>query len=598
MASPTSRHLARLWRSVPLKGLQQGSTLSIRSNLSEPMHLLLKPEWRDNGHAELKQVFSKNSSVAEAQMNIKQEGDQMTSLGRMASHVSLLLEPLSPTTDETHNDAAKDLDLDQPGIPYSKPTLPDKVILDNGTIFPDSDEFSPPPEGKRRVEYHDGITHVTSDGQVEEPGIFLTVQMPEKVNLVCELHHGGSITIAGKVEGDIRLYTADGDLSVAKLRGHTVDLESQGTNNVIFVKDLVEAQNVSVQTRGRLRAKQIQGTSVDIQINPNDEANLAMHSAMDEDDEGSLVDIGSMYIGGDGGATIKVGSCQPSRRAVRVKSNHGPLRVETDGVGMPTETNQATERTYPVVELGGVNGNCEVSIGNVGSLENSKDIEWSSCLVHVDSLSPDSVSLVTTQQGDVSVTLDRKVEADLRLLSVPSSTGESLLELGATIAEEEDSDAVGDALRNFQDATPSSKTLQVDQQRVSIETRAFSRRRSDIALQVEGLEYVDGWVENKSAEPDSRFERKSRGGTGSVGKIRLDGAANQALYGFSSSTAEKGGDAGYLRPLFAVAGTKRIIVETVSWLGAIARRYGLEEGDRDLGRTALRRGRPFAPKDE
>lgn len=580
MASPTSRHLARLWRSVPLAGLQQGSSLSIRSNLPGPTHIFLKSEWRDNGHVELKQVFSKNSSVAEANMRITQEGDQMTSLGRMASHVSLLLEAQLPTGETTH-DATKA--LDQHTVPEPKLKPPEEVILDNGTILPDGEEFSPPPEGTRRVEYHDGIAHVTSDDpQEEEPGTFLSLQMPEKVNLICELNNGGSITIAGKVEGDIRLYTADGDMSVTKLRGHTVELESRGPNNLIFVKELLEAKDVSVQTRGRLRAKQIHGTTVDVQINPNHEtAKHAIHSTMDEDDEGSLVDIGSMYIGSNGGATIKVGPCQPSRRAVRVKSNHGPLRVETDGVGMPAETNKATDQTYPVVELGGVNGNCEVSIGNAGLLETSKDMDWSSCMVHVDSLSPDSVSLVTAQQGDVSVTLDRKVEADLRLLSVTSLSKESLLEeLGTTIAEEEDPDAVGDALRNYQGAAAPNAL----DERISIETSAFSRGPADVT--VEGLEYVDGWVDNKSDEPDSRFDRKV---AGSVGKIRLASAADQALHGFS----EKGDSDVYLRPLFAVAGTKRILVETVSWLGAIARRYGLEESGRELGRTASRRGRPI-----
>jgi hypothetical protein len=517
--------------------------------------------------------------MAEANMKITQEGDTMTSLGRLASHVSLMLESELPLDGTTH-DAAKA--LDQQTIPQTKPKPPEKVILDDGTIKPDSEEFSPPPEGTRRVEYHDGIAHVTSDDpQEEEPGTFLSLQMPEKVNLICELNNGGSITIVGKVEGDILLYTADGDMSVTKLRGHNVSMESRGPNNLIFVKELLEAKDVTVKTQGRLRAKQIHGTTVDVQINPDDEtAKQAIHP-LDTDDEGSLVDIGSMYIGSNGGATIKVGPCQPSRRAVRVKSSHGPLRVETDGVGMPSETNNATDQTYPVVELGGVNGNCEVSIGNAGLLKKDKEIDWSSCMVHVDSLSPDSVSLVTAQQGDVSVTLDRKVEADLRLLSISSLSKDSLLEeLGTTIAEEEDADVVGDALLNYQGTTAPNAL----DERIFIETTAFSRGPTDVT--VEGLEYVDGWVDNKSEEPDSRFDRKV---SGSVGKIRIASAAEQALDGFS----EKGENDVYLRPLFAVAGTKRILVETVSWLGAIARRYGLEESGRELGRTASRRGRPI-----
>jgi hypothetical protein len=46
----------------------------------------------------------------------------------------------------------------------------------------------------------------------------------------------------------------------------------------------------------------------------------------------------------------------------------------------------------------------------------------------------------------------------------------------------------------------------------------------------------------------------------------------------------------YISVSLAVAG-KRILVETVSWLGAIARRYGLEESGRELGQR--HRDRPI-----
>jgi len=373
-----------------------------------------------------------------------------------------------------------------------------------------------------------------------------------------------------------------------------VELKSGGANSLIYIKDLVEAQKVSLQTSGRVRAKQIHGTQVDVNVVQASDATGPRESqpvALDADDEGSLVDIGSIYIAGNGGATIQVGGCQPDRRAVRVKSNHGPLRVETKGVGVPTEINQATEEIYPVVELGGVNGNCEVSIESLGSADSSAVRDWSSCLVHVDSLSPDSVSLITVDQGDVSVTFDRKVEADLRLLSTTCGA-ESLGDFGTTIAEEEDPEVVTDILGKVAGEVSG---IAVDQ-RISIQTKAFSSRSSAL-LTSNSLEYVDGWVENKSAEPDSRFERKTRGDTGSVGKIRLTGAADLALHGFSSPDGN-GTEVGYLRPLFAVVGTSRIVVETVSWLGAIARRYGLVERDRELGRTASRRGRPLVSKNE
>ena len=51
----------------------------------------------------------------------------------------------------------------------------------------------------------------------------------------------------------------------------------------------------------------------------------------------------------------------------------------------------------------------------------------------------------------------------------------------------------------------------------------------------------------------------------------------------------------FARPLIAIVGSGGVIVETLSWLGNIARRYGLDDNrDKgDLGRTATRRGRSF-----
>jgi hypothetical protein len=57
------------------------------------------------------------------------------------------------------------------------------------------------------------------------------------------------------------------------------------------------------------------------------------------------------YIGSNGGATIKV-EIVPALWAVRVRIESWTLYdVETDGVGMPSETN-STDQTYPVVGFG------------------------------------------------------------------------------------------------------------------------------------------------------------------------------------------------------------------------------------------------------
>ena len=130
-------------------------------------------------------------------------------------------------------------------------------------------------------------------------------------------------------------------------------------------------------------------------------------------------------------------------------------------------------------------------------------------------------------------------------------------------------------------------------ERIVTKTKAFTAKETGFQTAV--LEYVEGFIENKSEEPDSRFERKVQSDTGSVGKIRLDGAADQALQGFSSEQGSGDEGSSYYRALVAVVGTGKIVAETVSWLGAIARRYGLEGTARKAGRTASRRGRQFAP---
>ena len=110
---------------------------------------------------------------------------------------------------------------------------------------------------------------------------------------------------------------------------------------------------------------------------------------------------------------------------------------------------------------------------------------------------------------------------------------------------------------------------------------------------------MEGRVENRSEEPDSRFDVRTRGPSTStsassvsgpgrgLGKINLEGAAAQAHSGFSSGGADRSAIAAP-RPLLAVVSSGGIDLESVSWFGAIARRYGVEEGrgGRDLGRQA------------
>jgi hypothetical protein len=122
---------------------------------------------------------------------------------------------------------------------------------------------------------------------------------------------------------------------------------------------------------------------------------------------------------------------------------------------------------------------------------------------------------------------------------------------------------------------------------ISVVTSAFAE---EVSPSVENISFVRGFVDNQSMEPDSRFEQQVRG----AGKIRLHGAAIQALAGFSKvGEKEKVTE----RPLIVGSSREKITVESLSWLGAIARRYGLEEDENrpSLGRQATRRGREVLP---
>jgi hypothetical protein len=193
----------------------------------------------------------------------------------------------------------------------------------------------------------------------------------------------------------------------------------------------------------------------------------------------------------------------------------------------------------------------------------------------------------------VHVTFDRKVESDLRLLSASNA---SSVDVDTLLIDEEDDDY--DELKNMLHQLEGSSKAR-DQNMIKIQTKAFTAKDEDADLRLQKCEFVDGWIENKSAEPDSRFDRKHRGDVGSIGKIRLEGAADQALQGFQGATAENEKES-IPRPIIAVSSTGEIVIETLSWMGNIARRYGLDDNreKEDLGRTATRRGRSLEPTNE
>ena len=289
---------------------------------------------------------------------------------------------------------------------------------------------------------------------------------------------------------------------------------------------------------------------MDIQVHHqiHEEGDVAL---MDEDDDGAAIDISSLYVSGSGSANLVAesvggGTSSTTIKSIRCKSHHGHLNAQGDHK----------------VELGGTNGSFDV------------DCKGEAC-IHIDSLASDSISIASTQER-LSLTMDRKLTADLRLVS-----GENVRDLARSVLLEDDEQSLEEGLQEY-------KSRPVGEP-ISVVTSAFTEVPLKSGVSFTHLNYVQGYVENKSLEPDSRYEQKG-------GKIRLEGAANQALHGFTSSEKE-------IRPLVIGTSEGRIAIESLSWLGAIARRYGLEESERqgDLGRQATRRGRaldePVLPKE-
>jgi hypothetical protein len=644
--------LRRLCRNVPLPRLLQGSFLTIRSAAPSaelrrpaiPIHVIVEPSWRDSGHVEFQQFFPPNDDGSKMQMVIHQE-DETRSLDRCAKVPQVTID-LIPHDDPTTGVAVvsestkSDVYYEKHVKSLPQTALPnismDRVMYDDGiSTFPfeegDLEALEDLAPETTRTDYQDGTRHVTSkpaESASSSSYVVVRVQVPEKLNLTCALLHqngndssavdSSSITVSGKVEGDVKLHLSNGggDIVVSKLRGHSIHLETGGYGN-IYASQVLEAQMLTLHgSFGRIRVKQIHSSvanvTIDQRLRPSVENENMKNDSIhvfgeDNDDEGSLIDISSLFVSGSNeGAMVSVygNNTNPlQRRAIRIKSNHGPVKVMTTGVRVPSAVNPVTQQLYPIVELGGVNGSCEVSLENSAKYGVTRpNPEWSSSLVHVDCLAPDSVSLVQADLGGISITLDRKTEADLRLTSLMDV--ERIAAISELLAGENEDSFIVEELRRLPGSTTANEDYdEAAQQKILLETSAFTNR-PEMSLFNSSVSFVSGWVENKSAEPDSRFERKIRAPE-LGGKIRLEGALDQALSAFTNSkenndlTHNVGNDSkDVLRPLLAVVGTGQIVVETVSWLGAIARRYGLEETGRELGRTATRKGRILSTPDE
>jgi hypothetical protein len=167
------------------------------------------------------------------------------------------------------------------------------------------------------------------------------------------------------------------------------------------------------------------------------------------------------------------------------------------------------------------------------------------------------------------------VEADLRFLT---SSEINTFDTRSSLLQDDDPLHLSVALQELD-----AKSVSSDESRIQIATDSLSARVDDNNV-YQNIQYLDGYVENKSNEPDSRFDVKMGG------KIRLKGATQQALDGFAASE-------GALRPLLAISTNGSIELESLSWFGAIAQRHGLDEEHDNFGRTASRSGRPLVPRE-
>ena len=546
-----SSHLLRLSKSIPLLKLRNGGTLLIRSSFPAT-NLNIFPEWREDGLISLEQSLIPGDK--EARLTVMVREDEAPRISRTESEVSIEISP---------QDKYNEVFLESIGSNAQEKTRTlsvfnsHGVITDNGSILPDSVEYA----AYRRVAYSDGLTHVSREEILRKSSLQVKAWVPEKVNLKCNLLEGGNILIDKKIEGDIHLFSKYGDVVVRKLRGHDISISTH-SNGAIHITDVIEAQNISISTPGRVRAKRILGNSINIKINK-----VGIDDGvkkLDVDDEGACIDISSLYVPGRGQANLNVASSlNLFGPAIRVKSNHG--HVTAKALVPPPSSNEA-----PVVDLGGVNGTCDVLISLSAPVdENAAPVGR----MHVDSLSPDSISFFTATDGNLCLTIDRKLESDFRMLSHDGLEAVDTRDL----LGDDDIARYKMALKELD----KSSLKRPDGSRISLKTESFTSDPMSSAFL--NIDFLEGWVNNNSAEPDSRFDVKAKGDMG-VGKIRLAGAASQALSGFSS-------DGGYEsnRPLLAVATSGKITVESLSWLGAIARRYGLDESDLGSGKLASRK---------
>ena len=560
--------LLSLTKSLPK--LSGGSTLRIKSPSPQiPLRVRLIPQWRNDGMIRLEQMVppEKLETESNASKGTPLEGE-----------VGFKME--CKPGEKRGSDISIDVDFDKILFPSSSSTSRDETI-------------------EKHLEDVDDI-------EDDNISITLTAEIPENCNVSCEIQAPGDIDVTAKLEGEegFDFFTKGGDITLKKLRGDSIRLATGRPNSddkggQIYVSKSCETQNLNmyVGKGGRIRAKMMNVSNADIKVlmGGADKDGQYHFQKLDEDDGLALIDMSSLYTSktGDGAHLEVVPSSSENAsdwypRHTRIKSNHGHISVRStlsSHIEKGSGDVRECDESLSLVELGGVNGSFDVAIDE---LKPNQVKEAVPCVsrVHIDSLFPSHISVLTCDNGDVNLTLDRKLEADLRLLSSPL-----LYDYDSNKLLEQDENEIVQSLVDHDDnlvlqlsENPSFRKVNQEDEdaKISLQIGSFDGR---ILHDTEYLEYAQGFVKNISEEPDSRFDVQTRG---RQGKISIDGAAGQALEGFSVgnvSTDDSMIDIDK-RPLVAIATNGKIKVESLSWLGAIARRYGISDESIELGRQA------------
>ena len=206
--------------------------------------------------------------------------------------------------------------------------------------------------------------------------------------------------------------------------------------------------------------------------------------------------------------------------AVVIKSNHGPISVSCNFTGAESESELESESAITPVHLGGVNGSCQLEIISPRPHLHSYH---ATSKIHFDSILSDSS--ISANVGNIAITTDRKVSADIHL------AGNSVDILTDAFESESESEAEAEAEAEAEETTPTT---------------------------------IKGKLLNVTNDPRSRADARSRG----AGKIDHTGAASQALHAFGQHQSEP-------PRISASAKGGSITLNSLSWIGNIAAKYGV-----------------------